>query len=88
MLAQIVFKKLRASLGGRVKLIITGSAPIKDEVLDFLKMSFGVNVLEAYGLTESTGPLTFTGYNNNLSGHVGWNVPHGAIRLKNHPELD
>lgn len=87
-LSNLIFSKIKQNLGGRVKLIITGSAPIKDEVLDYLKICTGVNILEAYGLTESTGPATFTGFKNSLSGHVGWNVPGVAIKLKNHPELD
>lgn len=36
----LVFKKVKAMLGGNVKLMITGSAPISGEVLDFLKVAF------------------------------------------------
>lgn len=37
---------LKSRLGGRVEAIATGSAPIKAEVLDFIKASLGINVLE------------------------------------------
>jgi len=41
-----VFKDIRSALGGNVKVIVTGSAPIKPEVLDFLKVTIGVNIIE------------------------------------------
>lgn len=37
---KLVFKKMKAIMGGNVKLMITGSAPISGEVLDFLKICF------------------------------------------------
>jgi len=42
-------------LGGEVKKMVTGSAPIAAEVLDFLKICFCCQILEAYGMTETTG---------------------------------
>jgi len=37
---KIIFKKTKAILGGKVRLMITGSAPIAGDVLDFLKVCF------------------------------------------------
>jgi long-chain acyl-CoA synthetase len=45
----LVFNKVKAKLGGRVKMIITGSAPISAEVMDFLKICFCSVMLEGYG---------------------------------------
>lgn len=45
----LVFKKTRAVLGGRVHTIVTGSAPIKADVLEFLKVVFCCNIQEGYG---------------------------------------
>ncbi len=36
----LVFNKTKAVLGGRVKMLVTGSAPISQEVIDFLKIAF------------------------------------------------
>lgn len=46
---KIVFKKVKAALGGQVRLIGSGSAPIDPEVLDFLKVAFVTEVTEGYG---------------------------------------
>lgn len=50
---RIVFRKIHAVLGGQLKLVTCGSAPINAEVMDFLKIAFSCDVLEGYGLTET-----------------------------------
>lgn len=37
---------LKKRLGGRLEFMLTGSAPIKPEVMDFFKVSLGINVIE------------------------------------------
>lgn len=48
----LVFKKVRDGLGGRLRLMLTGSAPISNEVLNFIRCAAGCFVIEGYGLTE------------------------------------
>lgn len=43
---RLVFGKIRALLGGNVKVLTSGSAPIAADVLDFLKIAFGCDVME------------------------------------------
>lgn len=49
----IVFKKVRQRLGGRVRFIITGSAPISSAIMEFLRCALGCHVFEGYGQTEA-----------------------------------
>lgn len=42
----ILFKKIKVLLGGNVKHMVTGSAPIDENVLNFLKICFCVNIVE------------------------------------------
>lgn len=44
-----ILKKMKNALGGKVRFMVTGSAPINKSVLDFLKVAFGCNILEVYG---------------------------------------
>ena len=44
----LVFRKVQNYMGGRLRFIITGSAPISTKVLDFLRVAFGCNVRQLY----------------------------------------
>ena len=45
----LVFKKVRERLGGNVRWMVTGAAPISPDVLDFLRICFSVQITEGYG---------------------------------------
>ena len=61
---RLVFSKLRAAFGGRVRYFITGAAPIAPEILEFF-WAAGFPIFEMYGMTEST-VITHA----NVPGHV------------------
>lgn len=84
----LVFKKFRNVLGGNVRIIVTGSAPISKEVLAFLKIAFSCKVFEAYGSTETTAGFTITNPKDGSSGHVGGPMPHNELKLVDVPEMD
>jgi long-chain acyl-CoA synthetase len=46
---RMVFKRTKALLGGRVRMLVTGSAPISPDILEFLKICFCAPILEGYG---------------------------------------
>uniref|UniRef100_A0A671WNT9 Arachidonate--CoA ligase n=1 Tax=Sparus aurata TaxID=8175 RepID=A0A671WNT9_SPAAU len=78
---KIFFSKIQASLGGRLRMIITGAAPTSPSVLGFLRAALGCQVYEAYGQTECTAGCTFTTPGDWTQGHVGAPLPCNLIRL-------
>jgi long-chain acyl-CoA synthetase len=85
---KLVFGKTAAVLGGQVRLMVTGSAPIDKTVLEFLKIAFCCPVLEGYGLTESSAGSCITDAADTVSGHVGGPTEYVKFRLKDLPEMD
>lgn len=83
----IVFKKFKALLGGKVRLMITGSAPISADVLNFLKVCFACPIIEGYGMTETCGGSVTTQVGDPLAGHVGGPLANVKIKLRSIPEM-
>uniref|UniRef100_A0A3B1K8S1 Arachidonate--CoA ligase n=1 Tax=Astyanax mexicanus TaxID=7994 RepID=A0A3B1K8S1_ASTMX len=83
---KIFFSKIQASLGGRLRMIITGAAPTSPTVLGFLRAALGCQVYEAYGQTECTAGCTYTTPGDWTSGHVGAPLPCNLIKLVDVPE--
>ncbi|KAL4228419.1 Long-chain-fatty-acid--CoA ligase 6 [Mactra antiquata] len=83
---KIVFKKVQALFGGRVDIVITGSAPLEPKVLDFFRCALGCVVLEAYGQTEAVAGVTFSVAGDYNSGMVGPPLPCCYVKLIDVPE--
>ncbi|KAF9973169.1 Long chain acyl-CoA synthetase 7 peroxisomal [Actinomortierella ambigua] len=85
---KLVFGAIRARLGGRVKHIVSGSAPISPDVIDFLRICFSANVYEGYGQTEQAAGLS-VGYRNDLTpGQVGPPQLCTEVKLRDLPEMN
>ena len=76
----LVFAKMKEALGGRVKLMISGSAPIEPEVQSFLRIALGVNLVEGYGQTETCAASFISRVDIPCFGHTGG--PLSCIELK------
>nr|KAF6445767.1 hypothetical protein HJG63_000233 [Rousettus aegyptiacus] len=85
---ELFFNKIQASLGGCVRMIVTGAAPASPEVLGFLRAALGCQVYEGYGQTECTAGCTFTTPGDWTSGHVGAPLPCNHIKLVDVEELN
>uniref|UniRef100_A0A7N9AUR6 Long-chain-fatty-acid--CoA ligase n=1 Tax=Mastacembelus armatus TaxID=205130 RepID=A0A7N9AUR6_9TELE len=83
---KIFFSKIQNSLGGRLRMIITGAAPTSPSVLGFLRAALGCQVYEAYGQTECTAGCTYTTPGDWTPGHVGAPLPCNLIKLVDVPE--
>ena len=84
---RLVFRKVRAMLGGRVQFVLTGSAPCRKDVLKLLRIALCVDVREAYGQTENCAYATFMAPNDRNVGCVGPVNPGVELRLRDCPEL-
>ncbi|XVF51330.1 hypothetical protein PTKIN_Ptkin04bG0176200 [Pterospermum kingtungense] len=85
---KIVFSQVKQGLGGNVRLILSGAAPLSAHVEEFLRVVACCHVLQGYGLTESCAG-TFVSLPNELSmlGTVGPPVPNVDICLESVPEM-
>jgi long-chain acyl-CoA synthetase len=77
---RLVYKKLRAAMGGRVKYAISGGGPLGTRLGHFYR-AIGLTVLEGYGLTETTAPASIGRANNLRIGKVGLMLPGTGIKI-------
>ncbi|KAJ6828527.1 long chain acyl-CoA synthetase 4-like [Iris pallida] len=86
---KIVFSKVKQGLGGNIRLILSGAAPLATHVEEFLRVVTCAHVLQGYGLTETCGG-TFVSQPNDLSmlGTVGPPLPNVDVRLESVPEMN
>ncbi|XP_060588322.1 long-chain-fatty-acid--CoA ligase 1-like, partial [Ruditapes philippinarum] len=78
---KIVFKKIQALFGGKVDIVVTGSAPLEAEVLTFFRCALGCAFVEAFGQTESVAAVTMGLVGDWSAGHVGPPLPYTYIKL-------
>ncbi len=84
---RLVLSKIRAALGGRVKYAVSGSAPLGLFLGHFYR-SLGLTILEGYGLTETTAPITVNLPSNFKIGKVGPPLPGCSVRLAADGEIE
>ncbi len=82
----LVYKKLRAGFGGRVRYFIAGGAPLGLDTAHWFA-SAGIRILEGYGLTETSPVLAINTPNANRMGSVGRPLPNLECRIAEDGEL-
>lgn len=83
----LIFNKIRKLLGGNVRLLITGSAPIAPSILQWYRSVLGCHVIEGYGQTENCGVGTMSLFGDTTPGHVGVPAPGVNIKLADVEEM-
>eukprot|EP00897_Mesotaenium_endlicherianum_P001315 jgi/Mesen1/1210/ME000128S00185 len=84
----LVFNKVKQKLGGRVKIIISGAAPLAPHVEEFLRVAMCAPVVQGYGMTETcAGSFISIPGNMKQAGTVGPPMPVGEVRLESVPEM-
>lgn len=76
----LVFKKVRAGLGGRLRIVMSGGAAISSDILNFFNL-VGIKLLEGYGMTETSGGVIVNTPTANKVGTVGKVIPNVLIKV-------
>lgn len=85
---KLVFNKMKDVLGGRVQVLLSGSAPLAVPVKKFLKACFAAPFLEGYGQTEGMGAEFLTHPDDPRTDIVGGPVPMNEFKLIDVPEMN
>jgi long-chain acyl-CoA synthetase len=86
MFDRLVYGKLRAALGGRVRWAVSGGAPLGPRLGHFFR-GIGLTVLEGYGLTETTAASTVNTPGLIKLGTVGRPLPGVSVRIAEDGEI-
>jgi len=82
---RLVFSKIRARLGGRIRIAASGAAPLGKELARFYS-AIGMPLIEGYGLTEG-GVVCFNPLDRPKSGSIGVKLPGVELQLADDGEL-
>ncbi len=82
----LVLRRVRGILGPNLRTIICGGAPLSTELADFYR-GLGIDLLQGYGLTETTGPITVQRPGDNPPDSVGYLWPGNSMKIAEDGEL-
>ncbi len=83
---RLVYKKLRAAMGGKLKWAVSGGAPLGSRLGHFFR-GIDVTILEGYGLTETSAASTVSRPNALRIGSVGQPLPGASVKVADDGEL-
>jgi long-chain acyl-CoA synthetase len=82
---KLVYSKIRAGTGGRLRIVPSGGAPLSKALAEFF-WAVGVPIYQGYGLTE-TSPIVSSNYPRNRVGSSGQPIPHCEVRIATDGEV-
>ncbi|GAA4230176.1 AMP-dependent synthetase/ligase [Actinomadura meridiana] len=82
----LVYRKLRAAVGGEVRYAISGGAALGERIGHFFR-GVGITILEGYGLTETTAPATVNRPTHMKIGTVGRPLPGVDVHIAEDGEI-
>jgi long-chain acyl-CoA synthetase len=81
-----LFARVRAAFGGRLRMAVTGAAPVAPEILGFFS-ACGVPVMEGYGMTETASAISINTLDEHRFGTVGKPLPDVEVRIADDGEI-
>ena len=84
----IIFRNVRNVLGGRLRFMLLGSAPMDGAVLNFLRCALSCEIVEGYGQTEDAAGILLTKTYDPVTGHLGGPGYSTELKLIDVPDLE
>jgi long-chain acyl-CoA synthetase len=85
--SKLVFSKWQRAFGGRMRLLISGGAALPED-LQYIYIGAGIQIVQGYGLTETSPVITTSTIEDNRVGTVGKAIPHVDIRIASDGEIE
>lgn len=83
---KLVFAKIHAATGGRIKIFASGGAPLRADVCEFF-LAAGLDLIEGYGLTETSPVITMNPPERPKVGTVGKTIKHVEVKIAEDNEI-
>lgn len=84
---KLIFSKMRAALGGRIRLLVSGGAALPED-LALIYIGAGLNIVQGYGLTETSPVITAGLADDNRVGTVGKPISNVEVRIAADGEIE
>jgi long-chain acyl-CoA synthetase len=84
---RLVFSKIRARLGGRIRVLVSGAAPLNKEIAEFFHVA-GLTIYEGYGLTETSAGAYINLPDSYRFGTVGKPMADMEVRIAEDGEVE
>lgn len=86
LLKKVVAGKIQQKLGGRLRIAVSGGAPLSSEIAKVF-IGLGVPILQGYGLTETSPIISANTHENNIPSSVGIPFPGIEVKISDQDEL-
>lgn len=85
---KLVFSKIKSHLGGRVRYVFSGGAPLHPRTQDYLSVVLGTRLVQGYGLTETCGAVCSMHQEDLVGGNCGPPMAQVEVKLQDVPEMN